>query len=165
MPEHVVSGFECGHQYLNVFLRDQALDETQRDISRTYLLLERSAGTFVLAGYFTLHADSIYRERSVGAGTYLFPLVYLSALARDVRYKRQGVGDVLLFEAFRCVVEAANVVGVAGIHLDTTREGRSLYEEHGFGEHPEGGNRLLISIADVRAIVTEANSEATYVNA
>jgi hypothetical protein len=54
-------------------------------------------------------------------------------------------------EAFRCAVNVADVLGVAGIHLDSTAEGRSLYERYGFEEHPYGGNKLLISIADVRA--------------
>jgi hypothetical protein len=41
-------------------------------------------------------------------------------------------------------------IGVKAVHLSYTDEGRVLYEDYGFGEHPYGDGWLLLSIADVR---------------
>ncbi len=155
---HDVSLFDCGNPLLNLFLQRTALIETQQDLSRTYLLWDDAvAGLESFIGYFTLAADSLYLQREDVGERYLCPLVRLQYLGRDLRRRGEAIGDLLLIEALGYVVSAADIVGIAGVHLDTTAEGRPLYERYGFEPHSYSDQKLLLSIADARAIVAAAS--------
>ena len=84
----------------------------------------------------------------------------LSYLARHINRRKQGMGDILLTRALRHVADAAEWVGIAGVSLAFTQEGKPLYEKFGFGEHPYGEWLLLLFISDIRAIVAAQTSES-----
>ena len=152
--DHDVSHFDCGHQALDTFLHRSALTETRQDLSRTYLLFEiDAADNSFLCGYFTLTADSIYAQSTSDGQSYLYPLVCIQYLAHDRQRRGKGIGSLLLIEALRHTIVAADTVGVSGVHLVSTLEGRPLYESYGFGEHPYWAKNLLLPIADARAAV------------
>ena len=150
---HGVSSFDCQNSYLNDFLQKKALHESKRDLSLTFILSDRISTPPAVIGYFTLRSDSYYPEDISGID--LIPVIELVALARDTRYRNEGIGDYLLIEALRNVKRVSDLVGVAGLHLFPTREGRILYKRYNFRSHPVSyrTDLLFIPIIDIRLIV------------
>lgn len=81
------------------------------------------------------------------------PVVYLAYLARDLRYRGQGMGDLLLVEALRKAAQAANLLGAAGLFLVTTQEGAQLYAEYGFRSFGDWPRKMFLSMAAMRRIL------------
>ncbi len=156
---HDVALFDCQNTYLNLFLREKALAETSRDLSLTFVLLDVSFSPPLVVGYFTLRADSYYLEAS--PGVHSIPVVELVCLARDITRRGQGIGDYLLIEALRNVKAAADLIGIAGLHLAYTDEGKELYDRYNFGEHPLSyrTDLLFLPINVIRQIISEAEAE------
>jgi ribosomal protein S18 acetylase RimI-like enzyme len=155
---HDVTSFSCHNTFLEMFLRNQALVETNRDQSLTFLLLDNGLPSSIV-GYFTLRADSFYLSPGSISGNRVIPVVELMYLARDISRRGQGIGDYLLIEAFRNITAAASLVGIGGLQLAFTAEGKRLYDRYGFTAHPYGDTMLFISINVVRQVVAEADAE------
>jgi len=108
-------------------------------------------------GYFTLRADSI-SYAPMGGKIVSFPVIEIAYLARHIKRKGHhvwGIGPALLVEALRRADTVSQQIGVAAVHLSYTNEGKVLYEDYGFGDHPYGDGWLLLSIADVREALAE----------
>ena len=139
---HATAAFRCGAAFLDRFLVQDALMLAASDVSHTFVLIETEAGAPVkrqIAGFFTLEAGvmptaflSLLPEDALsllippagaeevpprpGASPLSdLPVVYL---ARDLRYRGHGVGDLLLVEALSKTAQAANLLGapVPGHH-------------------------------------------------
>jgi hypothetical protein len=155
---HILENFECEHTFLAIFLRNKALEEGRQDLSRTYVLLDTDEPPEEsVVGYFTLRADSI-SYTPVGSRLVSFPVIEIAYLARHIKRKGRdvwGIGPALLVEALRHVDTVSQRIGVAAVHLSYTDEGKMLYEDYGFGDHPYGDGWLLLSIADVREALAE----------
>jgi predicted GNAT family N-acyltransferase len=163
--EHDVSGFNCGAEALNMYVRDEAKGDMLLSLNRTYVLIDREEedSSKAIIGYFALRAESIYvndlQNRGYQDAT-LVPVVELSFLARDKRVMGQGFGDVLLVQAMRCVQEAAKHIGIGGIHLTATMQGRPLYEKYGFinlVNLSESTRMMFLPISDLN--ITEAEDD------
>lgn len=155
---HNVVSFSCHNTFLEIFLRDHALTETDLDQSLTFLLLDDGRPSSV-AGYFTLRADAFYLSPGTVSRNRLIPVVELMYLARDINYRGQGIGDYLLIEAFRKVVAAASLIGIGGLQLAFTAEGKRLYDRYGFTAHPYGETMLFIPINVIRQVIAEADAD------
>jgi len=159
--EHLLDNFECEHTFLTIFLRTQALLETQQDLSRTYVLLDTGElPENSVVGYFTLRADSVAYTPRGGKFTSI-PVIEITYLARHIRRKGRilwGIGPELLIEAMRHVELVSQHIGVRAIHLSYTDEGKSLYEDYGFVSHPYGDGWMLLPMTDVRILLTEEDA-------
>jgi hypothetical protein len=157
---HILNNFDCEHTFLAIYLRDKALEEARQDLSRTYVLLDMDEPSEQsVVGYFTLRADSISYTPTNGRLVSL-PLVEIAYLARHIKRKGRdvwGIGPALLVEALRRVDAVSHQIGVKAVHLSYTEEGKALYADYGFGDHPYGDGWLLLSIADVREALAAEN--------
>jgi GNAT superfamily N-acetyltransferase len=139
---HDLSRFECELQVLTNYLKNDALRDQQRNHARTYLCIDEGAEREVaVIGYFTLRASSYY----IGL-TYYIPTIEIAALARHQDRHGEDWGNVLLSEALSLAVDAANIIGVTGIQLTSSDQGRKLYHEAGFSEHPVLPGYLFLAI-------------------
>jgi hypothetical protein len=158
---HILDHFDCEHTFLATFLRDQALEEAQKDLSRTYVLLDTDEPSEEsVVGYFTLRADSI-SYTPTGGRLVSIPVIEIAYLARHIKRKGRnvwGIGPALMVEALRCIEAVSQQIGVAAVHLAYTEEGKVLYEDYGFGDHPYGDGWLLLSIADIREALAEEDA-------
>ncbi|MCX6379531.1 MAG: hypothetical protein NT023_08655 [Armatimonadetes bacterium] len=150
---HNVSSFDCQNTYLNGFLQGKALREATRDLSLTFVLMDEAVSSTSVIGYFTLRSDSYYPDDNSEVD--IVPVVELVALARDRTRYKQGIGDFLLIEALRNVKLVADLIGIAGLHLAPTREGRRLYYRYNFAEHPLSyrTDLLFLPISTIREII------------
>lgn len=129
---HNTSGFACGTKPFDDYIQQQAIYEQSRGITRTFVAIEDTSDSPVALGYFTLKAtDKTFTPEPGGLRELLHP-VELVYLARDLTWRKTGMGAGLLIEALRLSVEASERIGLPGIYLRSTSQGARLYESFGF---------------------------------
>ncbi len=160
--QHDLTSFDCGNVALNDYLTIDAKRDVRINLRQTYLLLDYSQSPAFVAGYFTLCADTAEIWHPLVYGTINYPLILLDYLARHVNYKRIGIGDALLIQAFRVTADVAARVGVAGMHIrEATKAGKRLYmrDVYGFTMHPcaeiDRDKGLYLPIHDIHAILAK----------
>lgn len=163
--QHDLTSFDCGNTALNDYLDAYAKRDVRISIRRTYLLLDYAQSPAFVVGYFTLCVDTAEFRHPIVYETIRYPLILLDYLARHVNYKRMGIGDALLIEAFRITADVAARVGVAGMHIrEATKAGKRLYmrEMYGFQLHPcaaiDRDKGLYLPINDIHAILNKLDA-------
>ena len=149
---HDVSGFSCGEESLDAWLRDQAIPATARRTARTWVWVGEN-GTVV--GYYALAAHKVVRQdvpARVGRGGPIeIPAVLLARLALAQSLRGQGLGEVLVADALARIVDATQTVAARLVVVDALRERvAQFYESLGFRRIP--GSLLLVQkLADIEA--------------
>ncbi len=154
--------FSCGTVRLDNFLKRTARKHQGGDFSRVWVATEGDRAEIL--GFYALNAHSLEGDdlpanltrnapRSGG-----IPAVYLSMIAVDRRYQGQGLGRILLADALKHAVAAADQIGLKAVGLDVIEDGgpeaaekrRAFYAAMGFQPLPSRPLRMFISIETVR---------------
>lgn len=150
---HNATNFSCGTKPFDDYIQRQAIFEQRRGITRTFVAIENTADPTVPVGYLTLKAtDKAFAPESGGLRE-LFHPVELVYLARDISWRKTGLGAVLLIEAIRLSVEASERIGLPGIYLHATTQGAPLYRSFEFTS--VGRASYYMSMQKARDILTE----------
>ena len=154
---HVVGEFACEEDDFGEYLRDEAIQDIEKGFALTFVEIDITCDVSNnIAGFFTLraHADRIKDDE--GGEPIEVPLVELLWLARDLRWRGQRVGDILLLDALAMVAQVSRYVGFIGLHLRSTGNGKRLYERNHFlpfDQHIRyDGIRYILPIAFIREI-------------
>ena len=104
-----LSGFDCGVDSLNAWVKKHANFNEQAGLSRTRLLASPS-GTIM--GYQSLSAGSIPKEHLprkyvVRYPGYPIPIILLGRLAVDQEFKGNGYGHALMMDALNETYKSA----------------------------------------------------------
>jgi GNAT superfamily N-acetyltransferase len=143
--EDTASDFSCGKHPLDDYFKRHALRNHLAGISSAYVL--RRASPEVLAsgtpmgrvgaprparsprvlGFYTLSMASVESAQVAAAlaaklPRYPVPVALIGRLAVDEREKGQRLGEALLIDALRRVVDAAGIVGCVGVIVDAKDE-------------------------------------------
>ncbi len=166
---HATARFSCGDGDIDSYLRDDALQQMEHGLARTFVEIEAAEpDTTKIAGFFTLRAHSLriqadyfdYLDDEPEESVIELPIIELMYLARDSRLKGRGMGPTLMIECIRIVDEIADRAGIIGVHLRTTRQGERLYLDFDckpFTWHPHHDRaRYVLPIRDVRVIAASA---------
>jgi len=154
--DHDLSGFDCGSEALNSFLRDHALANQRAMISRTYVV---TRGNYVL-GFYTLALLAVGLEeppRSFvrGMPPYPVPAVLMARLGVDVSLQGKGLGRSLLTDALGRVWRLMKD-GPAPARLfvvDAKDENAvKFYKRFDMVESPLIPNRLFLSYKTLRSL-------------
>ena len=141
---HDRSAFDCGEPALNDFLRRHARQNQERNISRTFVATRPD--DFRVLGFHTLASGSIAFERLPEEvrrhlPRYPVPVAHLGRLAVDRSVRGEGLGELLLHDAFKRIAEAGEVLGVFAVEvLAKTEKARDFYQRYGF--KPLTGNPM-----------------------
>lgn len=146
---HDLDAFDCGHDALNVWLRQHARRATGQG-TRTYVLVEEATGALV--GYFAVAPHLLERDeapRAVGRGApRRIPAILLAKLALHSRLQGQGLGAELLVQALTTIVEAARSAGGRIVVVDAIDESAaSFYRAHDFQPSPSDPYRLIMKLS------------------
>lgn len=149
---HDLSGFACGNQTLDHWLRSAALAADAMGTARTYLWTDEEA----VVGYFSLCPHEVRRDdlpAKLGhGGPHSIPAILLARLALDRRLHGQGLGASLLLDALGRATDAIEIAGGRLIVIDAIDESaRRFYERHGFRSIPSRPTRLFRKASDVAA--------------
>lgn len=160
---HRVDGFSCGEPAMDRWLRDHALVNQRRSLSRTFVAVDDtgrgtpSEGT--VAGSVTLVAASVEVERLPGrerrglVGLEQVGAALIARLARDRRYGERRLGAWLLRQALYRVVEADRHLAIRAVVVDALDErAAGWYRQWGFAPLPGGPeDRLWLPMKRVRS--------------
>lgn len=149
-PDHDLSGFTCGNETLDRWLRQSALGADRSGTGRTYLWVAE-AGAVV--AYFTLAPHLVRRSEvppSVGRGAPdAIPAVLLARLALARALQAQRHGSMLLADALTVALDAIAMAGGRLIVVDAIDErAHAFYRHHRFVAVPGDDHRLVIKAAD-----------------
>jgi len=80
----------------------------------------------------------------------------LGRLARDLAYKGQGVGELLLVDALKRSLAMSRQIASAAVVVDAKDEkARKFYQDFGFTPFPESKKRLFLPMITIEQIYPE----------
>ncbi len=149
---HDCGSFSCGRPILDTWLRGRALANQASGASRTFVVCDPER----VVAYYALASSAVAAESATGRLRRNMPdpipVVVLARLAVDRAYQGQGLGRVLLRDAGRRVVTAAESIGIRGLLVHALDEAAlGFYQHLGFDPSPLNPMTLMISLADLRA--------------
>jgi ribosomal protein S18 acetylase RimI-like enzyme len=156
-PDHDGSAFDCGEQWLNNYIRQHAARNQKLGYGRTYAATP--AGSNLIDGYYTLAMGSVVFEHlppalSERVPKYPMPVVHLACLAVDARMQGQGLGGILLIDAFRRAVSAADIIAARALDVKAiSQRARRWYVDRGFLTFRDNPDHLYLPLDTVRATI------------
>lgn len=153
--EHDTSGFDCGVEPLNDYLRRFALLNHQNRSARTYVATRGER----LAGYYTLASGSVRRDEAPprvaqGLGAYPVPITLLARLAVDLSERGKGLGKALLKDALLRAYGASEIVGSRAVVTHAKdASAKAFYERFQFTPSPLDEMHLFLLMKDIRAVL------------
>lgn len=149
---HDITGFTCGEESLDQWLRRYAATAATRGTARTWVWID--GGGRVVA-YYALAAHKVAREQvpsRIGrGGPAELPAVLLARLALAKHLRGHGLGAVLVADALERIVEATRTVASRVVIVDALAEPVArFYQTLGFRRIP-GSRRLVQKITDIAA--------------
>jgi ribosomal protein S18 acetylase RimI-like enzyme len=156
--DHDRSSFRCGVAELDDYLQRRARQDARRHVAATYVMTPRDEPQRI-TGFYTLSAASIElsdlpSELAKHLPRYPHvPAILLGRLARDLKFKGQGIGELLLADALGRSVRHAQEVAAAVVLVDALDErARQFYRSFGFQEIPRLAKRLFIPIKTIEKL-------------
>lgn len=147
---HNRTAFSCGVEALDRYLQKQASQDVSKRVAAVFVL---TADGETIAGYYTLSAHSVNLgdlPDSIARKLPRYPIVpatLLGRLAVSVDFRGQGLGELLLLDAFQRVLGSTSEVASALVVVDSKDEtARNFYLHHDFIPLSSQPNRLLYTV-------------------
>ena len=145
---HKKADFECGNELLTSYLKQQANQDVKKDLSRCFVMLNEDDN---IKGYYTISSSSINKElipedikkklpKSYGD----IPVILIGRLARDIKFKGEGIGELLLLDALQRCHDVSKSVGCMAVIVDPIDENaKTFYLKYGFILLPDSKRMFL----------------------
>lgn len=152
---HKRDDFSCGKEPLDLYFRRQVSHDIKRKLSACFVL-EGDGNT--VKGYYTLSNDSVpldivpeeIRKKMPASYTNL-PTTLLGRLAVDARFRRQGLGELLLMDALQRCYDLSEQIGSMSVIVDPLdAEAAGFYKQYGFIALENG--RMFLPMRTVAAL-------------
>ena len=157
---HDRSGFDCGEQTLNVYIRNRASQHARKDISRTFVAI--SPKDHIVQGYYTLATGSIDfnsmspKQRKALPSEYPIPTAYLARLAVDKQHQHKGLGEVLLYDAMLRSARASTDLGIYAFMVQAVGDGaKTFHIRYGFEPIEDDPLHLMVKMKMVRELLAK----------
>ena len=134
---HDRSAFDCGVEPLNRYLKALAVQHRTKGIATSFVLVDSDQPARIL-GYYSLSAASLDFERlgdsdRKGLPTYPIPAVRIGRLASSASARGMGLGELLLQNAIKRVLQARNTLGVYAVVVEAKdASAEAFYRKYGF---------------------------------
>ena len=147
--------FSCGQSDLDDWFRRRAGQDEKRNVARVFVAVDDEIAVvgFYSLGSFTLTLPDLPEEIARKLPRYdAIPAALIGRLARDERVRGRGVGELLLADAIRRILEASRTLAVFAIVVDAKDERAvSFYESFGFRPFPSRPDRLFLPASTAAA--------------
>jgi GNAT superfamily N-acetyltransferase len=147
--------FACGQPELDDWFQRRASQDDKRNIARVFVATDDDLG---VVGFYSLSSFTLTLEDlPEGIGRKLprydaIPAALIGRLARDVKVRGRGVGELLLADAIRRILGASRSVAVFAIVVEAKDAAASaFYEGFGFLPFPLRPQRLFLLTATATA--------------
>jgi GNAT superfamily N-acetyltransferase len=142
---------------LDEWFRQRAIQDERRNVARVFVATDGSAVVgFYSLSTFTLTLEDIPEDLARKLPRYgAIPAALIGRLARDQRVRGRGVGELLLADGVRRILDAARTLAVFAIVVDTKDENASaFYRTFGFRPFPNMPRRLFLLTSDAARAFT-----------
>ena len=158
--DHNRSGFSCGIQHLDDFIKLNAGQYERRHLGKTYVAVGEDRSTVI--GYYTLCASSLpFESLPPETGRKLprhpVPAMLLARLAVDDQAQGQHLGETLLIDAFRRSITISGQLGIHAVQVDAINEKAvSFYRRYGFVPLTDDPHRLIMPLSKIAARILDS---------
>jgi GNAT superfamily N-acetyltransferase len=160
LGKHDRAAFSCGVPALDDWFRSRAGQDEKRNIARVFVAVDDQLGVvgFYSLSAFTLVISDLPREHAKRLPRYdRIPAALIGRLARDERVRGMGVGELLIADAVRKILEASRSLAVFAIVVDAKEErSAAFYRDFGFFPFPSRPLRLFLPAADASEALSRA---------
>jgi GNAT superfamily N-acetyltransferase len=155
---HDRAAFDCGVLELNDFLKTKAHQHERRHLAKTFVVTPASDPARI-AGYYALSMTHI-QFASLPETTrrklpkHPLPAALIGRLAVDQRFRGQGLGGLLLIDAFRQILRASDKVACAAVLVEAKDDAaRAFYLHFGFIPFEDRPNSLFLSMKTIQQLL------------
>ena len=154
---HPRSAFDCGQGDVNDWLRTKALQNQEKRLSATKVLMDQEGD---IAGFYTLATGQVdfgdlpseFARKLPRRG---LPVAILAWLGVSHAYQGQKMGDLLLAQALRDCHEAGQTFAFVAVILDCVDDrAKAFYQRWDFAELPGNPYRLFLSSQTLTAMMS-----------
>jgi predicted GNAT family N-acyltransferase len=153
--KHHRDGFRCESEELTDFLHKRARKEMDALASACFVIVP-VAESGRIAGFYTLSATEIATTdlpldlvKKLPRYPHL-PATLLGRLARDLAWRGQNIGGLLLIDALRRSLRQSSKIGAVVVVTDPKdTRARAFYQHYGF--QPLNEQRMFISMKEIMA--------------
>ncbi|MEO6130801.1 MAG: GNAT family N-acetyltransferase [Saprospiraceae bacterium] len=156
---HQKNSFSCGKESLDHYIQKQASQDVAKGLSVCYILPDEFN---LIIGYYTLSTLSISREeipediKKKIPGSYNAPAILIGRLAVNKSHHRQGIGELILFDALKRSFESSLKIGSMAVAVDPIdEEAIKFYARYGFILLPKSG-KMFLSMKSIYKILSQA---------
>jgi predicted GNAT family N-acyltransferase len=155
---HNRAAFSCGNASLDDFIKTKARKENELGYCAVFILVEEQ-GSQPIVGYYSLSSHSVTVEgidavsRKKLPKYPVVPTALIGRLARDLRFRGQGVGQFLLVDALKRALQSSEQVGSHAVTVDAIDdEAIAFYAKYGFVPLIGHKNRLFLPMASIKRL-------------
>ncbi len=150
--KHDTSGFDCGVDSLNDWLKLRALKNQVSGASRTFVVCQAQQ----VVAYYALASSAVAVESATGRVRRNMPnpipVVVLGRLAIDQSQQGKGLGRALVRDACVRILAAADAIGIRAVLVHAlSTDAKAFYEQVGFEPSPLDPMTLMATLADIQA--------------
>ena len=151
---HDRSAFASGVETLDTYLLRQARQDRERTLAAVYIL---SLDRRTIAGFYTLSASSITAAHLPGQHgrklpRFPIPVTLLGRMAVHTDFQGQGLGKLLLFDAFLKAKTGASGIASWAVIVDATEAVRDFYLRYRFTAFPNRPERLYLPMREIEKL-------------
>ena len=162
LGKHDRANFLCGVAALDDWFRLRASQDEKRNVARVFVAVDgdgRVLGFYSLSS-FTITLTDLPHEQTKRLPRYdAIPAALIGRLARDQKMRGEGIGDLLLADAIRRVIDASRSLAVFAIVVDAIDErAAAFYRDFGFEPFPSRPLRLFMPASEAAEAVTRVLS-------
>ena len=166
--QHHRAAFSCAQPDLDTFLREHALQDQERNLSRTFVLTPAAIPGEIFA-YYTLAPYMLAYDALPAAlrkrlpKQVPLPATLLGRLAVATSRQSQGLGTTVLLAAMRDVLRSTRILPSLGIVVDAKTDRLvAYYSTRGFVRLEDRPRHLIAPISRIQALFP---ADAAYVPA
>ena len=147
--------FDCGVEPLNHYLKLMASQQARKDNTRTFVLEDRDQPQHIM-GFYTLTMTRLdlsalpanLQKKHMSATS----AGLIARLAVDRCNQGRRLGEWLLVDALKKLLQASDMVGFPLVVVDAKDGAKLFYEKYGFVEFADAGQKLFMTVADIRGM-------------
>lgn len=155
-PIHDRSGFQCGVEALDRYLKKQATQDIKRRISQVFVATKPDNPKKVI-GYYTLSTLSIELNQlpekfSRKLPKHPVPAVLVGRLAVFKAAQGHGVGKMLLVDAIKRTLAVSDQIAIYAMTVDAlNNNAKGFYEQFGFTRLSDECPRLFLPLKSIES--------------
>lgn len=128
-------------------------------------MVAAGAGDDRIAGYYTLSSDNIRLDdvppelvKQLNLPRYpVLGATLIGRLARDLDFKGQGLGEILLVDALKRSLAMSRQIASAAVIVDAKDDkAHAFYRSFGFIAFPDSSNRLFLAMRTITTLYPES---------